>query len=594
MLTPGSVIDERYEIIAPLAEGGMGAVYRARRRLLGDEVAIKVVLNDATDSYARERFLRESRIAASLRHPSIVSIFDFDMPAAGEPYLVMELLSGPSLRDELAQRGRMDLADITRILPGICSALELAHAHGVVHRDLKPANIVAHEYDRGNGLNPGSGRVYKLVDFGVANLRESSVETRLTTAHQFVGTVTYAAPEQFSTREVDARSDIYALAAIVFEMLTGRRPFPGEDLLAIVMAQMSGDVPRPSAFRADLPAWIDDAVTKGLSKDPADRWPTAAAFGVALSTGGAAAARPGTEAFGQAPTVAGAASGLEAVYEVGERLGPGRLGSEVYRGVHRALGHPVAIRILKSDAHPNWTAARERFLGEARALQIPHESIIQVRDYGEAPGLVYLVTDLIEGPSLRAVLQPGPLPWARLAPLLEQLFDAVRQLHRRKALICGLSPEIMRIRPARPAPEPDGDEGDAERLLISTGAIWSAKDLLATLHDATLRGIAIEDVELRYVAPELLTGGSVDQRSDVFTIGVLAYEMSTGRVPFDGGSMPELLGRMLAGAAADPRTFVPDLPEPFAAAVLRALRPSPAERFATARSMAHGLHGSDG
>ena len=572
MLTPGSVIDERYEIIAPLAEGGMGAVFRARRRLLGDEVAIKVVLHDATELSARDRFLRESRIAASLRHPSIVSILDFGMPAGGEPYLVMELLSGPSLREEMDARGRLDVEDVQRILPGICAGLELAHAHGVVHRDLKPANIVAHEYEPGR-------RTYKVVDFGVANLRGTSVETRLTAAHEFVGTVAYAAPEQVSTREVDARADVYALAAIVYEMVTGQRPFPGRDLLAIITAQMSGEVPRPSAVRPDLPAWLDDAVMKGLAPNAADRWSTAREFGAALSP------RTGSPPIGTAAS----ANAWHAIYDVGERLGPGRLGSSVYRGVHRALGHPVAIRILTADAHPNWPAARERFLREARALQVPHASIIQVRDYGEAPGLVYLVTDLIEGPSLRSLLAEGPFSWTRLAPLLAQLFDAVRQLHRRQALICGLSPEIMRIRPSRPATDLEDEE--TERLLISTAAIWSAKDLLATLHDSTLRGIAIEDVELRYVAPELLTGGAVDVRSDVFTIGVLAYEMATARVPFDGPSMPELLGRMLAGTPPDPRAVAPDLPEPFAAAVLRALRPSPSERFASVRSMQQAVHG---
>jgi serine/threonine-protein kinase len=257
--------------------------------------------------------------------------------------------------------------------------------------------------------------------------------------------------------------------------------------------------------------------------------------------------------------------------------------------VHRALGHPVAIRILTADAHPNWPAARERFLREARALQVPHASIIQVRDYGETAGFVYLVTDLIEGPSLRSVLAEGPLPWTRLAPLLAQLFDAVRQLHRRQALICGMSPEIMRIRPPRPASPADTEEDEAERLLISTAAIWSAKDLLATLHDATLRGIAIEDVELRYVAPELLTGGTVDARSDVFTIGVLAYEMATGRLPYDGTSMPELLGRMLGGAVPDPRTLAPDLPEAFSLALLRSLGPTPAGRFESVRAFQRAI-----
>jgi serine/threonine protein kinase len=274
-------------------------------------------------------------------------------------------------------------------------------------------------------------------------------------------------------------------------------------------------------------------------------------------------------------------SGISATYDIGESVGPGRLGSEVFRGTHRALGHPVAIRILRHGSHPNWAAVRERFLREAKALQISHESIIQVRDYGEEPGLVYIVTDYIEGPSVRALLnEVGRLEWPRLHPLLSQLLEAARVLHRRKAVLCGLSPEIMRVRAASADPD-SSDEG--EQLLISTAGIWTAQDLLATLKETTLRGVSLDDVELRYVAPELLTGGSVDVRSDIFTIGVLAYEMATGAPPFDGRSMPELLGRMLAGAVPDPRTAAPELPEPAAAAILRALRPSPAERFADVR-----------
>jgi eukaryotic-like serine/threonine-protein kinase len=568
VLAPGDVIDGRYEVIAPLAVGGMGAVYRARRTLLGDEVAIKVVLQDLPHEASRERFLRESRVAASLRHPSIVSILDFDMPQGGDPYLVMELLSGPSLRQEIDARLRLEPADVQRILPGICAALQLAHAHGVVHRDIKPANIVAHEYELGQ-------RVYKLVDFGIANLRASAAETRLTETHQFVGTVAYASPEQISGRDVDPRTDVYALAAVVFEALTGRMPFVGADVMAIVSAQMSGEVPRLKTLRPDLPDWIDAVVAKGLARDPADRWASAAAFGAALCGGGSDATSTRTALDIPVPIVAPL---LMSTYELGERLGPGRLGSDVYRGVHRALGHPVAIRILRSDGHRNWAAARERFLREAKALQISHESVIQVRDYGEEPGLVYLVTDLIEGPSVRSVLREhGAMPWSRLRPLLLQLFDAVRQLHRRKALICGMSPEIMRIR------TPSGDDQDVECLLISTAGIWSSQDLLASLHERTLRGMSIEDVELRYIAPELLTGGNIDPRSDIFTIGVLAYEMSTGVLPYDGRSMPELLGRMLAGAPADPRSLAPDLPEGVAAAILRALRPAPADRFANVK-----------
>jgi serine/threonine-protein kinase len=209
--------------------------------------------------------------------------------------------------------------------------------------------------------------------------------------------------------------------------------------------------------------------------------------------------------------------------------------------------------------------------------------VIQVRDYGEEPDFVYVVTDFIEGSSLRMMLREhGAFPWVRLRPLLQQLFEAARVLHRRKALLCGLNPDIIRVRHADLA---DADADD-ERLMISTGGIWRAQDLLATLHDNTLRGQALEDGELRYVAPELLTGGAVDVRSDIFTLGVLAYEMATGQPPFDGASMPELLGRMLAGAAPEPRSLAPGLPESAAAAILRALRPVPADRFATVKDFA--------
>ncbi|HEY0876659.1 MAG TPA: serine/threonine-protein kinase [Vicinamibacterales bacterium] len=568
MLSPGVILDNRYEILSPLAEGGMGAVYRARRTLLGDDVAIKVVRQDAPDLASRERFLRESRIAARLRHPSIVSILDFDMPESSDPYLVMELLSGPSLREEIALRGRLELADVQRVIPPICSALQLAHSQGVVHRDLKPANIVAHDYEPGQ-------RVYKLVDFGVANLRQSSIETRLTGAYQFVGTVIYAAPEQINGAEVDARTDIYALGAVVFEMLTGHAPYAGDELMKIVGSKVSGEVPSVRASRPELPAWIDGVIGKALARDPEARWKSAAEFALALNP---AADSP----TGQMPIVAPASS-LNTTYEVQDRIWTGRLGSDVYKGVHRALGHPVAIRILREGSHPNWSAARERFLREAKSLQVAHESILNVRDFGEEPGLVYIITDYIEGPTVRQVLtDEGRIPWPRLRPLLDQLLDAVQALHRRNAVICGLRPEIMRIR------QPVADD-DQPQLLISTAGIWNAHDLLATLHEQTLRGMAIQDVELRYVAPELLTGGAVDVRSDVFTIGVLAYEMATGAVPFDGRTMHELLGKMLAGAPEDPRTLAPELPDAVAVALLRALRPPPSERFQRVREFTEAL-----
>ena len=569
VLAAGTILDGRYEIIEQIAEGGMGAVFRARRRLLGDEVALKIVRSEfARDEAARERFLRESRACAQLRHPNIVSILDYNLDAEGRPFLVMELLNGRSLRQEVGARGALGLGEVQAIMSPICNALQMAHDHGILHRDLKPANIVAHDF--GSGM-----RAHKIVDFGlVRDLRSDS--TRLTAANMFVGTFAYAAPEQLLGAELDAKSDQYSLAVVAYELLTGRPPFDESDPNQLIAELLTKPVPLPTKIRPDLPKWVDVVLGRALAKSPGDRYPSAAAFGEALQED---ADPTSTVISGPTTHPAVASGGLLGTYELGERLGPGRLGSEVYSGMHRALGHPVAIRMLRRTTERNWDAVRGRFLREAKTLQISHESIMQVRDYGEDGDLVYVVTDFIHGPNLRELLNEGALPWPRLEPLLAQLTDAAGALHRKNGLLCGLSPEIIRI----------AAEEDGERLLISSAGIWEARDLLATLGDATLRGMSLPDFELHYVAPELLTGQHADVRSDVFTIGVLAYEMATAKVPYDGPSMPALLGAMLRGRPDDPRLGQPTLPERAAAAILKALNPVPADRFETVRDFAAAL-----
>ncbi len=567
MLSVGQILDGRYEILAPLAEGGMGAVYRARRVLLGDDVAIKVILADLEGPAPIERFVRESRVCAQLRHPNIVSILDYNADDPQRPFLVMELLSGPSLRDELAERGRFPVEELQRIIPPVCSALALAHTRGIVHRDLKPANIVAHDF--------GDGRVHKVVDFGVANVRQQGNEPRLTNSNQFIGTVAYASPEQLTGGAVDARSDVYSMGAVIFELVTGRLPFEGLEPMALVAAHLNRIAPVPSSVCPGVPVWLDVAVSRALAKDPKDRWPDMTSLGRAMA--GPEPMRV-TESSVRLPL--GTGGGLLGTYDVGEALGPGRLGSTVHRGVHRALGHPVAIRILRGATDRD-DAVRERFLHEARSLQFSHPSILHVRDYGEEGDLVYLVTDFIDGPSMRQLLTAGgPLPWPRLSRFAGQLLEAAHVLHRRKGLMCGLSPDIIRIAT---------DEDDAERVVISSAGICDAQDVLGTLQDQTLRGVSMADVELRYVAPELFTGRKADVRSDIFTLGVLIYEMATGVPPYDGATLPELLGKMLSGAARDPRELQPTLPEAAAAAIQTALATAPERRYATAKEFAAAL-----
>ena len=558
MLAPGTRIDDRYEIIDILGSGGMGQVYRARRIRLGDEVAIKVMQTAQTaPPESRARFLRESRACAQLRHPNIVAILDFDFDASNQPFMVMELLSGPSLREEIELESPMAPARVAAILAPVAAALQLAHDRGITHRDLKPANIVVHRYESGE-------RVYKVIDFGLAAMKAASDDTRLTDPAFFLGTLAYAAPEQMRGDEVSAATDIYALGVIAYEMLTGARPFDAGNRVTLINQMLTAQPVSPVERRAGLSETIDRAVMRALDKNPAERWPRVTDFVAALQ-----------EAVGDAGPgdATGQGEGLLSRYELGGLVGRGRLGSLIYRGTHRALGVPVAIRVLKRDEQPHWDAVRARFLLEARTQQVPHPGLLQVRDFGEDDQSVFLVTDFIDGPSLRqALAESGAFPWPRASVLLAQALDAVSALHRRGGFICGVNPDMVRIRV-----QPKG----AEQIVVSSAGIRSVQDVLATMREQELRGQEASEHELPYVAPEVLMGSAPDPRADVFTIGVFAYEMLTGRQPFRAASVPELLGQMLQVRPVPPSQLVSTVPVAVSEVIMRALAGDPASRFAT-------------
>jgi serine/threonine-protein kinase len=569
VLSPGARIDDRYEIIDALGSGGMGAVYRARRIRLGDEVAIKVMQPKAdAPPESRDRFLRESRACAQLRHPNIVGLLDFGFDSANQPYMVMELLSGPSLKEEIDLEAPMAPARVVSILDSVAAALQLAHDRGITHRDLKPANIVAHRYESGE-------RVYKVIDFGLAAMKATSDETRLTNPAFFLGTLAYAAPEQMQGADVTPATDVYALGVIAYEMLTGSRPFEGDNQATLITNLLTIDPARASTRRNSLPQAVDDAVMKALCKNPQDRWPSVADFVDALQV-----------ALGNSPAPAGPSdAGLLSRYELGSMLGRGRLGSVVYEGTHRALGVPVAIRVLKRDDQPHWDAVRARFLLEARTLQVAHPGVLQVRDFGEDDRSVYLVTDMIDGPSLRqAMTEAGPMPWERARNLTVQALDAASALHAHGGFICGVNPDMIRLR----SPQPAGARADksAEEIVISSAGIRSVQDVLATMREQELRGQEASANESPYVAPEILMGGAPNAAADVFTIGVLAYEMLTGSVPFKAASLPELIGQMLR---TKPTPLAGELPDSARGAILRAIDSLPANRFESADAFARAL-----
>jgi serine/threonine protein kinase len=536
----------------------MGRVYRARRTRLGDVVAIKILQTTGDDrAMLRQRFMAEARMCAALHHPHIVSVLDFGIEAGIGPYLVMEHLNGESLKQQLEARGAFAIAEVCRIATQVASALDLAHANGIVHGDIKPGNVMSHHYAAGEV-------VYKVIDFGIASLKKRTARTtRRDDDGRTLVTVAYASPEQLRGGITSAQSDIYSLGVTLYTLLTGRLPFSASDAAALVAKHQRELPDPPTRHRPDVPPAAEAAVLKALAKDPRSRWDTASEFAQALA--GAAAVR--------VPVVAASTSRLTNGYELGDLIGRGRLGSDIHDGIHRATGHRVAIRIMRRRGRDQWEAARTRFLREARMTPVNHPSVLRVRDYGEETDLVYVVTDFVPGSSLREVMdRAGGLPWTRGRPLLVDLISSVRALHTHGLLAFGITPSIIRVT----------SDGDRERLVISLAGVSELREVLVRGASDSARKRERVHCDAFYLAPELLIGEKPDGRTDVFAIGVLGYELFSGRRPFGAKTWRQLLTAEVSGRIDDPRAYAPSLPTQAALCLLRCLETRPDRRFADA------------
>src|SRR6202158_1507560 len=351
-----------YEIVAPLGAGGMGEVYRARDTRLDRTVAIKILPTHLSDNpEAKDRFDREARAISSLSHPNMCHLYDVGAQD-GTNYLVMEYLEGETLADRL-RKGPLPLEQFLKVGIEICEGLEKAHRSGVIHRDLKPGNIMLTK----NGS--------KLMDFGLAkaipkdatpassltaSFNTPAASQPLTAQGTVVGTFQYMAPEQLEGLEAEARSDLFSLGAVLYEMITGRRAFEGKSPLSVASAILEKEPTPISTIKPMTPLALDHAIRRCLAKDPEERWQTARDLGLELKW----IAEAGLEAGVSAPVaarsrtrerLAWATAALLALAAIGFAIGfvlrtptpaqPMRLSAEIGSdaNLYNEYGHPSVL-----------------------------------------------------------------------------------------------------------------------------------------------------------------------------------------------------------------------------------------------------------
>ncbi|HYU43938.1 MAG TPA: response regulator [Vicinamibacteria bacterium] len=276
-LRPGLVLDGRYRLEERVGAGNFGTVYRARHLGLDHTVAVKVLQTSAvTDPDAVARFRREGVTACRVRHPNAVGVLDFGVTGHGVAYLVMELLAGYPLEDEMKGGRVLPVTRALRIVVAVCEALAAAHRARIVHRDIKPGNVFLHQ--------AGGQEVPKVLDFGIAKIAGAvALQQKVTLEGWIVGTPVYMAPERFGSEEVTGEADVYSVGIMLFQMLAGRLPFDADsDPLAVAMKHKHDPPPPLRALRPDAPAAVEEAILSALRKHPQQR-PTAAELGARLA-----------------------------------------------------------------------------------------------------------------------------------------------------------------------------------------------------------------------------------------------------------------------------------------------------------------------
>ncbi len=491
----GTVVGDR-RIDALVGEGGMGVVYRAWNLRLKRIEAVKVITGAlVNDQGFRERFERETEIAASIEHPHVITLYASGEGPGGQLFIAMRYVEGTNLSDLVARRGRLEPKLAADLISQVASALDAAHSQGLVHRDVKPANILISGRD-------GDYQAF-LTDFGIA--KRVASRTMFTGTGMMLGSIDYMAPEQARGEQVDALADVYALGATLFKALTGVVPYPDGHDLARIVAKLEGPPPPVTQVAPGIPSAFDAVTAKAMALRPADRYPTAGELGRAAR---AAADQP-SKSHSVMPELG-----------VGSVLGDCRLDAiageggmaVVYRGTQLKLDRTVAIKVMSRELvdEPAFRARFEREWKIAAALD--HPGVIPIYAAGDENGVLYIVMRYVGGGSLKeALLARGRLEPERAVEVIEQVASALDAAHARGLVHRDIKPGNVLI-----------EESSGRVFLTDFGLAKSVGSHDDLTHRGEILGTA------RYMPPERNHGASGDVRGDVYSLGCVLWDLLGG------------------------------------------------------------------
>lgn len=279
----GTVIAGKYQVRSVIGSGGMGTVFEGKHVVIGRIVAIKILNPESVNAVTVKRFHQEAWAAGSIGHPNVCEVSDLGALPDGSPYLVMERLYGETLSERLARVRRLSIEEGLSVVTQVLAALDAVHARGLLHRDIKPENVFLFERE-------GFPSIVKVLDFGVSKVIASSSKdewddkSALTKTGVVMGTPYYVSPEQArAMRDLDPRTDVYSCGVLLYEALTGKRPFEANHYNALLLRIVQGKPTRPSALRSDMPAAVEAAILRAMAIDRSERFATAGDFGRALA-----------------------------------------------------------------------------------------------------------------------------------------------------------------------------------------------------------------------------------------------------------------------------------------------------------------------